>query len=341
MRGVVADTSGAVIPDATVKARNTATNAEAQVVSKEDGSYAFESLVPGNYEVSSEKTGFKTLVATDTRVEAQKTTTLNVQLQVGEVSDQVTVEGAATQVDVSTPTLQTTLNTQALLSLPVQGRNVRLAAESIQPGAVVQGNGNVSYNGNRSASGNNYKVDGGDVNNYFNGLASENSTFPQAENLEEFSVLTNSTDAKYGNASGAQVTAVVKSGTNDLHGMGWGYFENQGLAANSWASNRQGVARVPGSQRWLGATSAALSSFRALVKEVPRCTTEGIKPFSFSHMSILIRREVISAVSSSRRQPSEQATSAAAPTLVRSSMGKSAAKLIPTTIHHWRKGFSL
>lgn len=254
LTGIITDPSGAAVPGAKLIARNVDTNGDTRAIANSVGSYGFQSLVPGKYKISCEVEGFRRSVITGVTVRAQDTTTLNITLSVGQINEVVTVEAAVSQVEIDNATLQSTLGAATLNSLPVLGRDVRAEVELIQPGAVVIGNlrgGSVSYNGAR-ANTNSYKVDGGDVNNYFNGSQEENTTFTQPENIAEFSVITNANDAKYGNSSGAYINAIVKSGTNKLHGMGWTYLQNQGWAANNWESNRTDTPRPPGSQKWFG-----------------------------------------------------------------------------------------
>ncbi len=251
--GSIRDPTGLVVPNATVTARQTDGGAIFTSTSGNAGTYAFESLAPGKYTIICKHPGFRRFVITEVDVLAQHTTALPILLTVGDVAESIQIEGS-TAVDITTSSLQTTLSTSSLLSLPVRGRDIRTAAEELQPGSVTVPNGRgngVSYNGNRTNT-NAYRLEGGDVNNYFNGAQNENMTFPQAENLEEFSVLTNAVDAKLGNTSGAYVTAVIRSGSNTLHGRGWLYLQNQGWAANDWAANRAGIARPPGSQQWVG-----------------------------------------------------------------------------------------
>jgi hypothetical protein len=84
---------------------------------------------------------------------------------------------------------------------------------------------------------------------YYNGAA---TAFPEVENVEEFTVLSNAYGAKYGTGVGSQVTAIIKSGTNNLHGMFWTYLQNQAWNANTWRNNQLAIARPPGSQQWYG-----------------------------------------------------------------------------------------
>lgn len=252
IKGTITDQSGAVVPDAMVVARSADTTVETKVMSGSDGSYSFESLLSGVYSVSCEKSGFKKFLTTDIRVISQQTTTLNINMAVGGVTQEIQVSAAATLVDTATPTIQGTLGQVALDALPVSGRDVRYNAELIQPGAVAgeseSGVNIIRVNGIRGSV-NNYRVDGSEINDYFHGTS---APFPASENLQEFTVLTSSYGAQYGTAGGSQVSAIIKSGTNDIHGAGWAYFANSAWNANSWQANRAGVDRPSSSQRWWG-----------------------------------------------------------------------------------------
>jgi hypothetical protein len=252
IKGTVTDQSGGVVPAAMVIARNSETGVETKVTSGSDGTYSFESLLAGVYTVSCERPGFKRFVTTDIRVISQQSTTLNITLTLGEVTQSVEVTAAGTLVDTSTPTIQSTLGRTTLEALPVSGRDVRYNAELIQPGAVAgeseSGVGIIRVNGIRGSV-NNYRVDGTEINDYFHGTP---APFPAAENLQEFTVLTNSYGAQYGTAGGSQVSAIIKSGTNDLHGAGWAYFVNSAWNANSWQANRTHTPRPSSTQRWWG-----------------------------------------------------------------------------------------
>ncbi len=253
IKGVVTDPSGAAVPGAVLTARETETGVETKTTSGSDGTYSFESLAPGVYTVTCGNPGFKRFVTPNVQVISQQTTTLDVTLTLGDVTQSVEVVAAATQVNTVDATIQNTLGEAQLMTLPVNGRDVRYTAELTQPGTIPGPQGNIGpstrVNGTRGNTGNNYKVDGTEDIDYYNG---NTQAFPAAENLQEFTVLTNSYGAKYGTGVGSQVTAVIKSGTNDLHGMGWTYLSNGAWDANSWQGNATGTPRPSGSQRWYG-----------------------------------------------------------------------------------------
>jgi carboxypeptidase family protein len=250
--GRVQDTSGAVVVGAKVTAHNDDTGIDTTVETASDGSYAFGSLHVGQYRVRVESAGFRSFESASSPVVAAKTVTLIITLSLGATSEHVEVSATATQVDTATPTIQDSLSEQQLAALPVIGRDARVNVELTQPGAVVAENGNngsrVRVNGSRGAS-NNYQIDGTEANEYLTGNA---AVLPSVENLQEYSTITSVAGAEYGTSGGSHLNAVIKSGTNQLHGMVWTYFQNSGLNANSWEGNRASIQRPNGSQRWYG-----------------------------------------------------------------------------------------
>lgn len=250
--GRVEDSSGAVVVGAKVTAHNDDTGIDTTVETASDGSYAFGSLHVGQYRIRVESAGFRSFESASSTIVAAKTVTLIIALSPGSTSERVEVNATATQVDTATPTIQDSLGERQLAALPVIGRDARVNVELTQPGAVVAENGNngsrVRVNGSRGAS-NNYQIDGTEANEYLTGNA---AVLPSVENLQEFSNITSTGGAEYGTSGGSHLSAVIKSGTNQLHGMVWTYFQNSGLNANSWEGNRSGTPRPTGSQRWYG-----------------------------------------------------------------------------------------
>jgi hypothetical protein len=253
LKGVVKDPSGAAIAGAVVTLQGMGTNIELQATSGPGGTYSFESVLPRVYTVRCEHPGFRTFLASDLRVISQQTLTLDIRLTIGQVNEKVEVVAAAAQVDTSGATIQNTMENNSLMALPVDGRDFRLTAELLQPGTVQGPQSNVGpttrVNGTRGNTGNNYKIDGTESIDYYNGAA---TAFPEVENVEEFTVLSNAYGAKYGTGVGSQVTAIIKSGTNNLHGMFWTYLQNQAWNANTWRNDQLAIARPPGSQQWYG-----------------------------------------------------------------------------------------
>jgi hypothetical protein len=254
LQGSVTDPSGAVVPGVVVVARNQQTGIESKASTGERGDYQFVSLQTGTYIVRCSPAGFKAFAATNIVLQAQRVVSLPITLELGSSEQKVEVSATSEMVDTSTSTVQTTYDEKLMSSVPVFGRDPRETMELLMPGAVAAGTGasyNIpvtSFNGVSGMS-NNYRIDGSDVNDYFHGSA---TPFPQSENIAEFTVTTSVPDASVARGAGGQINAVMKSGTNGLHGSGWGYFEDSDWNANSWQNNWQGVARQPFSQRWFG-----------------------------------------------------------------------------------------
>lgn len=250
--GRVEDSTGAVVVGARVTATNNDTGIETTVTTAADGTYIFGSLHVGTYRVSVEAPGFRRYESPDNPVVAQKTATLIVTLVPGSETQKIEVSAAATQVDTATPTIQATIAQEQLAALPVIGRDARVTVELTQAGAVIAENGNngsrVRVNGSRGAT-NNYQIDGTEANEYLTGNA---AVLPATENLQEYSNITSTAGAEYGTSAGSQLSAVIKSGTNQLHGMFWTYFQNSAWNANSWEGNRAGIQKPSGTQRWYG-----------------------------------------------------------------------------------------
>ena len=252
--GTVSDPTGAVVPGAQISAKNQQTGLLLRVTSDERGSFIFASLPAGTYTLTCEVAGFKTHTSSDVVLQAQKTVSLMVALEVGVASQSVEVSAASAMVDTATSTVQTTYDEKLMTALPVWGRDPRNTMELLMPGSMAAGTGasyNVPVNSFNGVSGlsNNYRIDGSDVNDYFHGAP---TPYPPTENLAEFSVTTSLPDASVARGAGGQINAVMKSGTNALHGEAWGYFQDGDWNANSWQNNWQGIARQPFSQRWYG-----------------------------------------------------------------------------------------
>jgi hypothetical protein len=250
--GRVEDSTGAVVVGAKVTAHNDDTGIETTVKTGADGTYTFGSLHIGNYRISADSAGFQRYESTNNPIVAEQTATLIITLVPGAETQHIEVTGTATQVDTVSPTIQATLGENQLEALPVIGRDARVNVELTQPGAVISENANngetVRVNGSRGVT-NNYQIDGTEANEYLTGNA---AVLPAVENLQEFSDITSTAGAEYGTSAGSQVSAVIKSGTNQLHGMVWDYLQNSAWNANSWEGNRAGIEKPSGTQKWYG-----------------------------------------------------------------------------------------
>ena len=217
--GSVTDSSGAVVPGATITVTNAQTAFERATVSDANGNYAISQLPGGVYTVKAELAGFKTFVQERVQVQVDENRRVNVVMAVGQLTESVSVAAEAVQVDTRSGTLRDVVDSQRIVELPLNGRNplqlqLLVAGAGGRAGQGQAQNESVSINGSRTNS-NNYALDGADNHDpYFN----TPSVFPSPDALEEFSLLTSSYSAEKGRNAGALMNAVTKSGTNQFHG---------------------------------------------------------------------------------------------------------------------------
>jgi hypothetical protein len=231
--GTVEDQSGSVIPGANVTANNPATNFNRTAVSGTNGYYRLDQLPVGSYSISVEATGFKKTVTREVQLSVNDALTLNLKLEVGQLSEVVNVIEAPSTVNTETSVMGKTIDNKTLNDLPIlsgaAGRNP-LALATLQAGVMPAGQvGPFSVNGQRAQS-NNFLLDGGDSNDLAINVPDAVSGFsPDA--LQEFRILTNTYSADYGRNSGAIVALISKSGTNEYHGNLFHFFRNRVLNA--------------------------------------------------------------------------------------------------------------
>lgn len=232
--GAITDPSKAVVPGATVTARNTATNATATAHSDANGRYEVIHLHPGTYDVQAASPGLAAAKSTGIVVEVGRATPLDLQLTVAGTAQTVEVSGTAPVVETESTEFSTNMNSISIEDLPTNGRrwfNYALMTPGTAPD--TSGFGDISF---RGISGllNNNTVDGGDNNQAF--FAEEKGRTRIAysiseDAIQEFQVNTASYSAEYGRAAGAVVNAVTKSGSNDFHGDFFYYNRDFSLGA--------------------------------------------------------------------------------------------------------------
>ena len=248
--GSVQDASGAVIPGAQVKAVNVETGIETAATSDEQGRFTFPRTPRGNYQVEVQSEGFSTFVSGIFLLEADQNRRVTAVLEIGQVSEIVTVEGAVTRVNTETATISEIVDERRITELPLNGRNpmqlvLLVPGVNTGPGGVISQNQAYSVNGARAIS-NNYMLDGGDNNDVQGGAP---AIVPNPDALEEFSIQTNNFSAEHGGAMGGVINAVTKSGTNEIHGSGFNFLRNDKLDAASFDANRAGSAVDKGKLR--------------------------------------------------------------------------------------------
>jgi len=237
--GTVQDQSGAVVAGANVTAQNPATNFSRTTTSATNGAYRFDQLPVGTYTISTEAAGFKKSVTPQVALSVNDALTLDIKLEVGQVSETVTISEAPSAVNTETSVLGKTVDNRTLNDLPILsgagGRNP-LALAPLQAGVMPAGQvGPFSVNGQRAQS-NNFLLDGGDSNDLaINVPDAVNGFSPDA--LQEFRILTNTYSADFGRNSGAVVALISKAGTNEYHGNLFEFFRNRALNATPFFNN--------------------------------------------------------------------------------------------------------
>lgn len=243
LHGTVSDEKGAVLANAEITLTDTATGLTLTRTSGADGTYTFPQVKPATYQVTIKAPGFKTEIQTVT-LAVNLPATLNVTMAVGAVAETVEVTSEAVQVNTTDATMGNNFNTNQIQNLPFEGRNV-VEILSLQPGVSYVGN-NVnqdydsrggSVNGARSDQ-SNITLDGIDNNDQLNGYAFTGVLRSTLDSVQEFRVTTTSGNADAGYGSGAQVTMITKSGTNNLHGSAYFYFRPTIASANDWFNKK-------------------------------------------------------------------------------------------------------
>src|SRR3974390_2111200 len=223
--GTVRDVSGAVVVDATVEVTDIERGQTFKTATSEAGEFVAGPLHVGRDKVTVTKNGFKKAVSEAVDLNVQDRVAVNVTLQVGQISEEMVVTGAAPLLETETSELGQVVDQKRVSNLPLNGRNfAQLALLSTgtspsEPGARDEGGYGFSANGARALQ-NNFLLDGVDNNSNLPDLLNETNYViqPPVEALQEFKVQTNAYSAEFGRGNGAIVNAVIKSGTNSLHG---------------------------------------------------------------------------------------------------------------------------
>ncbi len=266
VNGVVTDASGAVLPNATVTAKNTATGVETSATSNASGDYSIRFLQIGSYTITVKSNGFQNFASAPFTLEVNQVAKIDAHLGAGGGNETVTVtDNLQPILDTENATISGTFTANTIQNMPINDRNFSSITEFL-PGAVTtqptamtgtnaierdtnQG-GQVSINGNRNQT-NNYLLDGVEINETINNVIGYN---PSPDAIENLTVVTSNAPAEYGNVNGGDIITVLKSGTNKFHGSAFGFLKNYNLDANSWANNFSGVAKQPFTQTIFGGT---------------------------------------------------------------------------------------
>ena len=251
--GTVADPSGAVLPGATVVAKHLATGVVTNTVTNSQGAFTLASLPAGTYEVTITLEGFKTFVAKDVVITAVQGASIGAKLEVGGVTETVTVASSSEIIQTQSTTVASTINTNQITKLPLTSRSA-MDFVNFMPGVSTPG-------GNRNATINglpqgviNITLDG--INIQDNTLRTSDGFFaivsPRLDAIEEVSVTTAGQGADAGQGA-VQIKFTTRSGSNTYTGSGYHYYRNDKLNANTWFNNRQQVDKPELLQNQFGA----------------------------------------------------------------------------------------
>lgn len=256
--GVVTDAQGSVVAGATVTLTNEGTNSTLTMPTTSSGTYVFDSVQPGIYTVSVEMQGFKKFVSTNNQVTVNQPATIDVALEVGDISNVVTVQASAELVQTSSSgNIGSTIEQKTLEALPIVGTRGRnpLDLLNFQPGVVIGGNtgGAVNVNGSRDRAFN-FTLDGIDINESTAGGSNFTPLRPNPDSVQEFQIVTSNFTAELGRSSGAQVTLVTRSGTNEFHGSLFEYYRTPRFDAKSYPVTIAGTPKDQFVQHIFGGT---------------------------------------------------------------------------------------
>ncbi len=247
--GTVVDGTGAAIVEARVSVRNVDTGFAQSGASDATGTFLFPRLPIGNYELRVERNGFQTYVQSGIVLTVNQAANANVTLQIGQVSERVTVEANAELIETRTGTMSQLVDSKRVVELPLNGRMAQ-SLVFLAPGTVdlgrngcrICGHGGV-YPGEQTAGVNgvgmaqvNYQLDGAGHNDTYLNV---NAPFPNPDAVQEFSLQSTSFTAEYGNAAGGIVNIVTRSGTNAVHGSAFEFLRNGKLNARNFFAPRQ------------------------------------------------------------------------------------------------------
>jgi hypothetical protein len=254
LSGTIKDSTGGVIPGATVSATNTAIGTELNSVTDAQGHYSFPNVPVGRYDLTVTLEGFKPLKRSGLAVDADSRLQIDATLEVGEQTETVTVVENAIRVETASTELGDVVPATEMTTLSLNGRSYTdllpiqpgvIPVTTIMPNSVIMAGvtgtvapsgglnaGNVSVSGQRETA-NGFLVNGADVQEHMNGGT---SVVPNLDSIEEFRVLTNNFDPQYGNYNGGIINVVTKAGSDRFHGNLFEFLRNTGLDARNYFS---------------------------------------------------------------------------------------------------------
>ncbi len=250
LTGLVTDPKGAAMPGVTVKIVNIGNSETRQVNTSADGRYTFSQIPPGGYELTGEIAGFKTYVQRGITLVANQSGAANFSMELGAVSEQVSVSAQAAQLDTQTANQSVDMSTRTVQELPANVRNPFVLVQatagvvSVRTGISTapqdQNQNRFAMNGGRDESGLILEDGVPSSSGDWGGLL----IAPSVDSVQELQVIRNSYEAQFGRSGGGVVSLVTKGGTNQFHGTGFEFLQNDVLNANSWANDRVGAKKT-------------------------------------------------------------------------------------------------
>jgi len=265
LRGTVTDSSGAVIPGATVILTSQATGQVRTASTGGDGGYLFPLIPPGAYNLKFAAGGFKGADVAGINVNVTEAPVFDEKMEVGAAAEEITVQANVETIQTATAAMGTVVTSAETTEIPLVTRNyTNLLGLSAGANASVnnasslgRGGTDIAVNGT-STSQNNYMMDGVSIVNTGSGGSSTETTsfptfsIPNPDTIAEFKIQTSQYDAGYGRNAGANVNVITKSGTNVFHGTAFEFFRNTDLNANDFFRNRSGGSKLVLNQNQFG-----------------------------------------------------------------------------------------
>jgi len=247
--GTVVDSSGAAVPNANIEIQHLSTGVKTTTKTNVDGQYRLNNIPIGLYNVTASASGFATATLKNVDIQLSKTSTANVTLQVGSVATTVDVADIGVVIDTTTSQLQSNFDSRQIVNLPIienanglfGALNLSLLSAGVSSnGGVGQGTG-PSVGGQRPMN-NNFMIEGVDNNNK---TITGPLVYVPTEATAEFTLLQNQVGAEFGHSSGGQFNTVIKSGSNEMHGSLYEYFQNRNMNAVDAIYANQGIRSNP------------------------------------------------------------------------------------------------
>jgi len=234
IEGTVKDPQGAVVSGAEIKSTSSTLAVERTTSSDENGFYRLAALPAGTYTVTVSRTGFSNSTFQNVELTVNRTLTLDFQLEVGKVKEQISITAETALIDYTSAATGSTITPRQIQEMPVNGRNY-LDLLQLVPGAVINRQANVGSDNStpvlgERAGNNNFMIDGQPNKNTVDGGAA--AQFNQ-ETIAEFQVLTTGYKAEFGQASGAIINVITRSGNNEYHGVGSLFHRNDAFDSSN------------------------------------------------------------------------------------------------------------